>query len=71
MEKGKQPSQRIKYDTDTEQKLLTEIIKRLDNLIYGLSHDKNQLENRIKRIKKIKEQQLNLQIDLRNTFEFY
>ncbi len=61
----------IKYDIEKEKELMSQIVNKLDNLIDTLTADKNKLENRIKRIKKIKEQQLNLQIDLRNTFEFY
>ncbi len=60
-----------KYDIEKEKELMSQIISKLDYLIHTLTIDKNQLENRIKRIKKIKEQQLNLQIDLRNTFEYY
>ncbi len=48
---------------------MTEIIKMLDNLIHGLSHDKTQIENQIKRDKKIREQQIDLQTKFQNTFE--
>ncbi len=60
-----------KYNIENEKKLMSQVIDNLDNLIRTLTIDINQLENRIKRIKKIKEEQLNLQIDLRNTFEYY
>ncbi len=69
MEKGKQISQRIKYDTENERKLMIEIIKRLDNLINGLSQDKTQIEDQIKRVKRIREQQIEIQNRFQSTFE--
>ncbi len=60
-----------KYNIEKENELMSEIIKKLDHLINTLSIDKIQLENQIKRIKKIREQQLELQRSLKNTFVFH
>ncbi len=61
----------ITYNAEKENKLMSETINHLDTLITFLLKGKNQLENQIKSITKIREQQLEIQRSLKNTFVFH
>ncbi len=68
MEKGKQTSKRIEYDTYDEQASMEEVIYKLGILQYRIMADKTKIEQQLKEVQEITKKCRTLKNQIKNIF---